>query len=169
MEKKEEKFKKIISDYQDMIFRLCCSYVGDGDIRKDLYQNILLRLWKGLDTFENRSSISTWVYRISVNTSLDFLRTEFKKKSRSKYVDVNAFEIADISNNFEEDLIVSEKIKFMYQCINKLGFIDKTIISLYLEDLSYREISEIVGISEKNVSVKLSRIKKKLNECLKDF
>jgi RNA polymerase sigma-70 factor (ECF subfamily) len=169
MEKKEEKFKTIISDYQDMIFRLCCSYMGDGDIRKDLYQNILLRLWKGLDVFENRSSIKTWIYRISVNTSLDFLRTEFKNKYRSKHVDINTFEIADISNNVEENIILSEKIKFMYKCINKLSFIDKTIISLYLEDLSYREISEIVGISEKNVSVKLTRIKKKINACLKDY
>jgi RNA polymerase sigma-70 factor (ECF subfamily) len=169
MGKKEKKFKTIISDYQDMIYRLCCSYVENGDIREDLYQNILIRLWKGLDSFANRSSVSTWVYRISVNTSLDFLRTEYKSKLTTKHIDINDIDITDKSNNLEEDLILSEKTRLMYKCINKLNFIDKTIISLYLENLSYREISDIVGITEKNVSVKLTRLKKKLNKCLKDF
>jgi RNA polymerase sigma-70 factor (ECF subfamily) len=168
MENKEKIFKSILSEYQDMIYRLCCSYVKDVDARKDLYQSILIRLWKGLTSFENRSSIGTWVYRISVNTSLDFLRTEFRKKSKSKHIDINYIEIADQSNNLEEDLIISERTKLMYKCINELSFVDKTIISLYLEDFSYREIAEIIGISEKNVSVKLVRIKKNLNECLRD-
>jgi len=105
------------------------------------------------------------VYRISVNASIDFLRRE----DNHKKIDIDDIEVIDNSKNIEKDLILSEKTKFMYLCISKLAFVDKTIISLYLEDLSYREISEIVGISEKNVSVKLSRIKKKLNNCLKDY
>jgi RNA polymerase sigma-70 factor (ECF subfamily) len=169
MKKKEIKFQTIISDYQDMIYRLCCSYVEDVDIRKDLYQNILIRLWKGLDSFKNLSSIGTWVYRVSVNTSLDFLRKEYKNNINSKLVDIDDIIITDKSNNLEEALIISEKTQLMYQCINKLTFIDKTIISLYLEDLSYREIAEVVGISEKNVSVKIYRIKKNLNICLRDL
>jgi len=162
---KENKYKEIISEHQDMIYRLCCSYVENIDIRKDLFQNILIRIWKGLNSFENRSSISTWVYRISVNTSIDFLRRE----DNNKNIGIDDIEIIDKSKNVENDLILSEKTKLMYKCISKLVFVDKTIITLYLEDLSYREISEIVGISEKNVSVKLARIKKKLNNCLKDY
>jgi len=138
-------------------------------MRKDLYQNILIRLWKGLATFENRSSLGTWVYRISVNTSLDFLRKEFKNRSRSKLVEIDDINITDKSINQEEEVIISENTQLMYKCINKFSFIDKTIISLYLEDLSYREIANIVGITEKNVSVKLSRIKKNLSQCLKDI
>ena len=78
-------------------------------------------------------------------------------------------ELEDKSTNPEDKIVISEKIDFIYKCINTLTFVDKTIISLYLEDLSYKEISEIVGISKNNVSVKLTRIKNKLNKCLKDF
>jgi RNA polymerase sigma-70 factor (ECF subfamily) len=169
MKNKEKKFQAVLSDYQDMIYRLCCSYVEDYDARKDLYQNILIRLWKGIESFENRSLMSTWVYRIAVNSSLDFLRSEFGKKPNSKHIDINNLEIADKSNNLEEDFIISERTRLMYKCINKLSFVDKTIISLYLEDLSYRNIADIVGISAKNVSVKLYRIKKILNKYLKDI
>jgi RNA polymerase sigma-70 factor (ECF subfamily) len=168
METKEKRFQTIITEYQDMIYRLCCSYVEDNEIRKDLYQNILIRLWKGMDSFQNRSAIGTWVYRVAVNTGLDFLRKELKNKSRSIRVDLENVTITDRSTNQEEEVLISEKTQLMYKCINKFSFIDKTIISLYLEDLSYREIAGIVGITEKNVSVKLSRIKKNLNQCLKD-
>ncbi|MBN2000475.1 sigma-70 family RNA polymerase sigma factor [candidate division KSB1 bacterium] len=168
MKDKEQKYKKIILDHYDMIFRLCCSYVRDAEVRKDLLQNIMIRIWKVLNSFENRSSISTWIYRLSVNTSLDFLRKENKGKNGKNHIDINEISIIDESKNVEENLIISEKIHMMYKCINTLTFVDQTIITLYLEDLSYREISEIVGISEKYVGVKLVRIKKKLNRCLKD-
>ena len=132
MKAKEEKFKAIISDYQDMIYRLCCSYVADVDIRNDLYQNFLMRIWQGLTSFENRSSISTWVYRISVNTGIDFLRKKDNHIPRTKHVDINDVEISDTINDVEDNLLQSEKTKLMYKCINKLTYIDNTIISLYL-------------------------------------
>ena len=169
MENKDKKYKQIISENQDMIFRLCCSYVMDTDLRKDLFQNILIRIWKGLNSFKNRSSITTWIYRISVNTSIDFLRKNAKDNQTSKRIDLDNMDLIDQSANLEEDLILSEKTQFMYRCINQLSFIEQTIITLYLEDLSYKEISEIVGISEKNVGVKMTRIKNKINKCLKDF
>ncbi len=169
MDDKDKNYKLIISENQDMIFRLCCSYVMDTDLRKDLFQNILIRIWKGLNSFENRSSIKTWIYRISVNTSIDFLRKHEKGEQASKSINLNKIELIDKSTNLEEDLIISEKTQFMYKCINKLSFIEKTVITLYLEDLSYKEISEIVGISEKNVGVRLTRIKNKINKCLKDL
>ena len=81
MEDKEQKFQTIVTEYQHMIYRLCCSYIADEHIRKDLYQNILIRIWKGMHSFQNRSSIGTWVYRIAVNTSLDFLRNDLKNRS----------------------------------------------------------------------------------------
>ena len=168
MKTKEKIFQTILTDYEDMIYRLCCAYVADPDIRKDLYQNILLRLWNGLRSFEHRSSVGTWVYRISVNTGMDFFRKENKNRIHSKHLDIDKVDLADQSNNIEDELINLEKMQLMYKCINKLTFIDKTIISLYLEDLSHKNISDIIGISEKNVSVKLHRIKKKLNYCLKD-
>jgi RNA polymerase sigma-70 factor (ECF subfamily) len=169
MKDKEKLFQTIIANYQNMIYRLCCSYIADDQIRKDLYQNILIRLWRGLESFQNHSSMGTWVYRIAVNTSLDFLRKEIKNRSRSMQMDLENLAISDKSPNQEEELLISEKTELLYRCINRFSFIDKTIISLYLEDLSYREIAHIVGITEKNVSVKISRIKKNLSKCLKDI
>ena len=90
-----------------------------------------------------------------------------------KYQDSQLFcenlPVADKSTNQEEKIIISERAELLYKCINGFSFIDKTIISLYLEDLSYREIAHIVGITEKNVSVKISRIKKNLSQWLKDL
>ena len=169
MENKEQEFQTIITEYQHMIYRLCCSYIADDHIRKDLYQNILIRLWRGIDSFQNRSSLGTWVYRIAVNTSLDFLRKEFKSRSRAINMDLENLAITDKSTNQEEEILISERAELLYKCINGFSFIDKTIISLYLEDLSYKEIAHIVGITEKNVSVKISRIKKNLSQCLKDL
>jgi RNA polymerase sigma-70 factor (ECF subfamily) len=103
-----------------------------------------------------------------VNASIDFLRKEYKNNRNIKHLDMNDVNIADKSKNLEESLVISEKTQLMYKCIGRLTFIDKTIISLYLEDLSYQEIAEVVGITEKNVSVKIYRIKKNLNECLRD-
>ena len=169
MKNKEEKFKDIISDFQHTIYRLCYSYVEDNEMRKDLYQNILIRIWKGLDTFKRRSSICTWIYRIAINTSLDFLRKEFNKNKTVDNININEIELEDSSQNTEQKLIITEKIKYIYRCIGKMSFIDKTIIFLYLEDLSYKDIAGIVGISEKNVSVKLHRLKNNLIDCVKEY
>jgi RNA polymerase sigma factor (sigma-70 family) len=73
MEEKDKKYEQIISVHRDMLYRLCCSYVMNTDLRKDLSQNILICIWKGLDSFEHKSSIKTWVYRIAVNTCIDFI------------------------------------------------------------------------------------------------
>ena len=169
MKNKEEKFKDIISEFQDTIYRLCYSYIADKEMRKDLYQNILIRLWKGLDTFKSHSSISTWIYRIAINTSLDFMRKEFNRSKTSNHINTNEIELEDSSQNSEQNLILAEKIKYIYHCIGKMNFIDKTIIFLYMEELSYRDIANIVGITEKNVSVKLSRLKNNLMDCVKEY
>ena len=169
MESNEEKFKAIFSDYQQKIFRLCCSYVIDPDAREDLYQNILIRIWKGLPSFNGQSTIGVWIYRISVNTAIDFLRKNQRDKKFSQRLENYDFEIIDRSCNSEELLLLTEKIRHLFKCINRLDFMDRTIISLYLEDISYKNIAEIVGLTEKYVGVKISRIKKEVNKCLAGY
>ena len=166
---KEEIFKRILFDYQDKIYRLCWSYVQNEDDRKDLFQNILLKIWKNLDSFKDDSSISTWIFRLSVNTSIDYMRQNKKMKRLSTQINLSKLNLIDKSNDIEKNLLLSENLKLLYQCINQLSFIDRTLIYFYLEDLKYREIAEIIGISEKNVSVKLVRIKKLLKEYFQDF
>ncbi|RJP62755.1 MAG: RNA polymerase sigma factor [Ignavibacteriales bacterium] len=158
---KEVRYKQIIKDNQDRIFRICCCYIKDKDERKDVFQNTLINIWKGLDKFDGRAQISTWIYRITVNTSLAHLQSEKRRE--------NIFQTENKSGNNlieefpAEELTDKEKeISKLYKCINKLSFVDRTLISLYLEDASTREMSEVLGISEINVRVKIHRVKKEL-------
>lgn len=126
----------------------------DNDEVSDLFQEILVKLWKGFGSFEGRSDIKTWVYRVSLNTCITLDR---KKKQRRKKdsltMDINLYE-----DNDSDTL----QVKQLYKRINKLGFFDRAIILLWLEGIPYDEIGEIVGISAKNVSVKLVRIREQL-------
>ena len=169
MSEKQDLFKNILSEYKDKIFRLCCAYVTLAEDRKDLYQDILMRIWKGLDSFRQQSSIGTWIYRISVNSSIDFIRKENRKRLTNVQIGIDDLQIADQSQDTEKDIILSEKLRFLYECMNRLSFLDKTLVTLYLEDLSYKEIADILGISENHVGVRLHRIKKQLNTYFKDF
>lgn len=169
MKSKEKTFERILVDYQDKIYRLCWSYIQNEDDRKDLLQNILIKIWKNLESFNEKSSLSTWIYRLSVNTSIDYMRQSKKHNYLSTNTNISNLNVVDNSNNVEENFVLSENLKLLHKCINQLSFIDKTLTNLYLENLKYREIAEIIGISEKNVSVKLYRIKKLLRKYFKDL
>lgn len=168
MDTKEENFKKLLSEFRDRIYRLCCSFVFYEDDRKELFQEILIKIWRNIDRFKGESSVSTWIYRVSLNTCIDFRRKTSRQEMLLTAINENNEGIIDKTENLEKKYIMSEKIEMLYKYINRLSFLDKSLVSLYLEDLSYKDISEILGISEKNVSVKLHRIKKILNSHLKD-
>jgi len=169
MKDKEDFFRRILSDHQDKIYRLCWSYVQDQEDGKDLYQSILIKIWNGIDSFQDKSSVSTWIYRLAVNTSIDYIRRKKKHRSVDTEVDVLNIHMGDRTTDIEDNLIVSENLEILHKFINQLSFIDQTLIYFYLEDLKYREIAEILGISEKNVSIKLHRIKKVLKQYFKDM
>ena len=168
MSQKEELFTGILEQFQDKIYRLCCCHVRHQEDRRDLLHDIYVRIWSGLETFDQRSSLSTWIFRVSMNSCVDFLRKEKRRKQLSVGVRVEEREVADQSENIKRNFLASERIRFLYACIDRLSLLDKTLISLYLEDLSYKEIAEVVGISEQHVGVKLFRIKKTLNAFLRE-
>lgn len=169
MKNKEKTFEQILIDYQDKIYRLCWSYIRNEEDRKDLLQNIFMKIWKNLESFNEESSLSTWIYRLSVNTSIDYMRQNKRHRYVSASTNISNLPIVDQSNNVEENFVLSENVKRLHECISQLSFIDKTLTNLYLENLKYREIAGIIGISEKNVSVKLHRIKKWLRSRIKDL
>ena len=169
MKDKKDFFRSIVSEHQDRIYRLCWSYAQNREDRKDLFQAILIKIWNGLSSLQNRSTVSTWIFRLSVNTSIDYLRRNKKHKTISTDMDIADANVIDRTNDIEGNLILSENIKILHKFIGQLSFIDRTLIYLYLEDLKYREIAEILGISEKNVGIKLHRIKKLLKEYFKDI
>lgn len=125
----------------------------DQDEVSDLFQEILINLWKGYASFKGESSLSTWIWRISVNTCIT---AERKKKIRQTVpLSMSIDPFCDSGEEFAQ-------IRLLHSRINKLGLLDKAIILLWLENLSYEEIGSIIGISAKNVSVKLVRIREKL-------
>lgn len=160
----ETDFDKIIKTHYGILFKVARSYTSNKDDFDDLYQEILIQIWTSLSKFKNQSKISTWLYRVALNTALTFVKKD--KKEKSKFSDV-PLENQKAYYDSERTTVSQDKISSLYKCINLLNKSDRAIILLYLEKCSYEEIAEIVGISVNNVGVKISRIKTKLHELLK--
>jgi RNA polymerase sigma-70 factor (ECF subfamily) len=153
MDNSEKEFARIVQEYKDTIYMVCYMFSKDNAEVEDLYQEILINLWRSMPQFEGRSSMKTWIWRISLNTCISIGR---KKRNRNKVaLDMDI----DLYNDVDRD---TKQIKMLHERINRLGPFDRAIILLWLENMSYEEIGAIVGISEKNVSVRLYRIKEQL-------
>ena len=159
----EHLFLKVLEQNQQKLFRICSVYSKNSEDTKDLLQEVLIQIWKSMPSFESKSSIETWVYRITLNTCLRFRSNHIKKQER--------FVFMENMNNFNiqtkvEDKEQKEKLTQLKNCISTLNTADKAIITLYLETLPYKEISNITGLTENNIAVKIKRIKKKLLNCI---
>ena len=154
MEDKEKEFTRIIQEHKRRIYTVCYMFSNDSDQVADLFQEILINLWKGFANFRGDCSISTWIWRISLNTCINISKKN-KRSLETVWLNLNIDPYEDVD---EEAL----QIRQLHNRINQLGFIDRSIILLWLEGLSYEEIGNIIGISVKNVSVKLVRIREKL-------
>lgn len=159
---KDQLFLSVLKENKGAISRLCSVYTNNKQDFEDLFQDVLLNLWNSLNSFQNKSSLSTWVYRVALNTCLNYKRDKSKTLKQAS-LNIAIKTIVDFTKSSEKAL----ETKALYDCINTLKDIDKSIIVLYLEDLPYKEISKIVGISENHVSVKIKRIKILLKNCLK--
>ena len=148
----QEEFVSIIKDNQSLIYKICNSYCKAQD-RKDLEQEILIQLWRSLEKYDGRVKISTWIYKIALNTAISHYRKDLKAKNRTHDVDLYLFSNCDY--DFDKD----EKLKLLYQFIEELKSLDKALILLYLDGYKYEEIANIIGISKTNVATKLNRIK----------
>jgi RNA polymerase sigma factor (sigma-70 family) len=153
-------FISVIKENQRIIYKICWSYCPNPENRKDLQQEILLQLWKSFLIFDGRVKLSTWIYRIALNTAITFYRNDSKHNSKKVAIDSSIISLS----NFEYVPEQEENLVILYQFIEKLKEMDKAVILLYLDDNSYKDIAEILGISETNVATKVSRIKKILKE-----
>lgn len=154
---KEALFKEIFKSNSKKIYHLCYGYTGEEDSANDLVQETFLKVWQNLENFRNQAMISTWIYRIAVNTCLSWLRVE-KRQSKDELTDT-------IIETVREDLSdKNEQVALLYKCISKLEESERIIISMVLDELPYPEIAEISGVSEGNLRVKIHRIKHKLTE-----
>lgn len=153
----QKTFQHIYEANYSRVIGLCLGYVkGNEALAKDLTQEVFIKVWQHLHSFRNQSKISTWIYRITVNTCLQELR---KKKYAELKIDV-AYE--ETSNPLEKEA----KFISMYRCIDRLNAENKTIILLDLEDVPQSEIAEITGISHAAIRTRIHRIKEQLSNCV---
>ena len=149
----EKEFIEMVQSNEGIIYKVASFYKDNDSPLSDLYQEVVLNLWKGFPSFRGDSKPSTWIYRIALNTCISFLR---KQKNKPIHVEV--------PNNIIEEQGNSEEIKELYRLINQLGKLERALVLLYLDEKSYQEMAEITGLSLSNVATKLNRIKNKLKQ-----
>ena len=153
-------FERIIEQNKRIIYKVANSYCKDADDRKDLVQEIIIQLWRSFTTFNNSVKISTWMYRVALNVAISFYRKDSRRKEISATLSDHLIEIIPDQRPDETE----GQINQLQQFIAELKELDRALMILYLEEKSQKEIAEIVGLSETNVSTKINRVKEKLKE-----
>lgn len=159
METNEQQFARIVKENRSTIYTVCYMFSKDSDEVSDLFQEVLVNLWKGLATFASRSDLRTWIYRVSLNTCISDERKKKRHRTVPLSMSINPFE--DNDNDLRQ-------VRMLYKRINRLKPFDRALVLLWLENISYEEIGAITGISAKNVSVRLFRIKEDLKKMSND-
>ena len=155
----EQQFAQTVKEHKSTIYTVCYMFSKDADEVNDLFQEVLVNIWKGFDSFEHRSDIKTWIYRVALNTCISIDRKKKRAATARVTMDINLFEDRD------ED---TKQVDMLHKRISKLQPFDRAIVLLWLENLPYEEIGQIVGISTKNVSVRLFRIREQLKQMSND-
>jgi RNA polymerase sigma-70 factor (ECF subfamily) len=154
MENKETEFAKIVREHKRRIYTVCYMFSKDQQEIDDFFQDILINLWRGLDTFSGDKYLGTWIWKVSLNTCINHSR---KSQREGKKIPL------DVTINLHEDVDAeSMQIRQLHDRIGRLGYMDRSLVLLWLENLSYDEIGAILGISANNVAVRLVRVKEKL-------
>ena len=155
----ERKFAQMVREQKSTVYLVCYMFSKDRDEVDDLVQEVLINLWKGFARFEGRSDIRTWVYRVSLNTCISADRRRKRNRTLPLTMDIDPF---------DENYADNRQTALLHRRISRLQPFDRAIVLLWLENLSYEEIGQIVGISTKNVSVRLVRIKEQLKSMSND-
>ena len=145
----------MIREHKNTIYTVCFMFSKDSDEVNDLFQEVLINLWKGFESFEGKSKIDTWIWKVSFNTCID----QERKKKRNSSIPLSMG--IDLFNDKDDD---TRQVKMLYDRIHRLKPFDRAIVLLWLENMSYEEIAAIVGITPKNVGVRLYRIKEELKQ-----
>ena len=159
----ENTFLAGVEQNKQRLLRICSVYAEDDDDKKDLFQEALINIWQSMPSFEGKCSLNTWMFRITLNVCLRLQAKQSKKRDRFQKIEGISIEhIKEEEANHEEQ----ERLVKLRSCIKNLNDADKAVITLYLEELPYSDISSITGLTENNIAVKLKRIKTKLLNCI---
>ncbi len=157
----EKEFLQIITENQGIIHKVCSIYCDLEEDRRDLFQEILMQLWKSYPSFRSESKFTTWMYRVALNTAI----TSFKKDKKQPEKSGVSYEQLPLVEELY-DTGVEEQIRMLHKAVSHLTGIEKSIVLLFLEDKKYEEIAEITGITQNYVRVKMNRIRKKLKSLM---
>jgi len=157
----EHKFVTDLERHQNIIHKVCKLYTNNQDAHNDLFQEITIQLWRAYPKFRGDAKFSTWMYRVALNTAITLYRKS-KRTIQTQDFDSVLFKIEATEYDDTEE----EQLRQMYKAIRRLSDIEKALVFLYLEDKSYKEISETMGITEVNARVKMNRVKTKLQKIL---
>lgn len=148
-------FLSAMDEHKGLIYKVCYMYAEDSEHLRDLYQEVMANIWQGFSSYKGDSKLSTWIYRVAINTCVSYLRRDSRHRAAVSLDDA-ALNVVD--DDFER----AQQLKEMYDMIAQLGRLDKAIIMLWLDEFSYDDISSLTGISRNNVASRLHRIKHKL-------
>lgn len=151
-------FTSLLKENNGLIYKVCYLYAEDSEHLKDLYQEVTANLWAGLESFSGKSRLSTWIYRVAINTCVSFIRKN-SRHSDSSRLDERALSVVD------PGVERSQQLRQMYEMISLLGRLDKAIIMLWLDEYSYDEIASLTGLTRNNVASRIHRIKQRLASC----
>jgi RNA polymerase sigma-70 factor (ECF subfamily) len=156
----QETFQHLVEEHKKILYKVCNSYCRERDSRDDLAQEIMIQLWRSFSKFDGRCRFSTWMYRIALNVAISFYR---KESTRTRHVISDEQHLLETTDEAESQ---PEDIRLLYQFIEGLDPLNKALILLYLDENSYREIADVLGITETNVATKISRLKNKMKQEL---
>ena len=159
----EKRFEAQIKQHEPLVYKVCHTYAYTEADREDLFQEIVIQVWKAYPNFKGDAKLSTWIYRVAINTAINGLR---KRK-----ISVTSHEPENLSSNVSDDSRheeEEERFQQLYKAIEQLNQVEKAIVMLYMEDYSYAEMEEILGIGQGNLRVKMNRIKDKLRQLTRN-
>ena len=156
MDIKEQEFSRMVRENKSTIYTVCYMFSNDEDEVSDLFQETLINLWKGYESFRHESKLSTWIYRVAMNTCISADRKKRKLGTKVPLsMDINLYNDEDHE---------TKQVRQLHERIQRLDLIDRALVMMWLEGMNYDEIADVIGISVKNVGVKLVRIKEKLKQ-----
>lgn len=154
--KEDNVFLSVLDQHKGIIYKIANAYCRNPEDRKDLIQEIIFQLWRSFDRYNDQYKLSTWLYRISLNVAISFYRKDSKRTDHPSELTAGIMETED---NEEE---TEQQLHLLQQFISELPELDRAIMLLYLEENSYKEIADILGLTETNIATKINRIKQKL-------
>lgn len=156
---KNERFAELLRRHRKILFKVSNSYAWNPEDRAELMQDIALQLWRAFPNFDSSRKFSTWMYRIALNTAISYVRHQSERKARTIGLDISLHDIPDVTGQEPE---LAQQINTLHRAIASLDPLNRALMLLYLDEYSTREIGEILGLSETNVSTKLNRLKQRI-------